>query len=259
MGQYALKDVMDMDWIDYVTKKPIIHIDYAQTSSNQIQSTQTQVTGGRGDQLLYEFESKKVSTLQVNVPLVDPKLVAFLSGGTPSVGAANVFQRDVLTVDGTNKVTLSQTPVTGSIFLSKVDSTQPRDYGDEITLGDPSTAPNTYSISDKSVTLNTTSNPEGSQVVAFYQFATPETSTTIKIDADKFATFFTITGDGVWADQTTGVQRAVKMTVYKAKPQSNFTLSMDEANATTLQLNVDMYSTLLPDGRHAYVDYTLLT
>jgi hypothetical protein len=260
-NQFAIKEVYNLDICDYTTKKPFIRIDYAQTGTNDFAGDRTDIKGGWGNQRLYSFDASKTVDFKVTVPLVDIKLLAFLSGSEVATGARNIYQRDQLVVGMDNKITLSQTPIDGTLYVSNLESN--RDYGTEITAGEPATTPNTYSISGKDITLNATSNPIGtSTVVVWYKYAAPETTQTIKFDADKFSKYCTIVALGKWDDQVEAVQYPAQLMIYKCRPQAEFTLTTSASDATTLDMTFDMYAEQVTEAdnsiRNAYFDANIL-
>jgi hypothetical protein len=259
-NQFAIKEVYNMDICDYTTKKPLIRIDYAQTGSNEFAGDRTNITGGWGNQQLYSFDATKTVNFQVTVPLVDTKLLAFLSGSDFVTGARDIYQREQLVVSTGNKVTLAQTPIDGTLYISRLDSA--RDYGEEITVGDPATLEDKYSIAGEEITLNATSDPIGSTVIAWYKYAAPATTQTIKIDADKFSKFCTIVALGKWDDQVEAAQYPAQLMIYKCRPQAGFTLTTSASDATTLEMTFDMYAEKVtePGGeiRNAYFDANIL-
>jgi hypothetical protein len=180
-----------------------------------------------------------------------------MTGEDSVVGTQNVFQREILTVSG-GKVTLTQTPVAGTLYVFNLSGS--RDNGTEITVGTPASTPSTYSLNVKDVTVNSTSNPDGSQIICWYQYASPATATKISIKANKFPKAVKIYGDGLWRDSTTETDKIVKVTAFKAKAKGNFTFTMSSSDATKLECEFDLYGvTDNTTGDIKYVDYVVLT
>ncbi len=258
MSQYVVKDVADLVIVDYVTNKPFLSVDYAEVTSIDGKSNHTEIRGGKGAFLLSAYDHEKTSSMKLTLPLIDLKAIALSFGSTIAQGAKNVYKQEVLTVSASNTVTLAATPNSGTLYVYQLSGQ--RDYGTEITVGTPATTPNNYSIAGGVITLNATSNPQSSQVIAFYQYAAPSTSQTLTLPADKFPTAVKIYGDAVWVDQVTNQLIPVKMNIYNAKFQANSSLSLDMKNPAKLDLTVDLYA--VPDsvnGGYKYMDYVLLT
>lgn len=247
--QFGIKEVYNVLIADFATNKPIAYAEYAEASTNEVTSERTPIRGGQGSYKLMDFDSQKDSTFQLTLPLVDLKLLALLAGDELTEGAADVFKREELVVvdnAGSLEITLSETPLTGSVVVNLLEGL--RDFGEELTA----------SVTGSVVTLTGTGLAAGDTVVAFYQYASPTTSKKISIKANKFAKAVKIYGDGLWRDQETETDKAVKMTVHKAKPQGNFSLTTSSSDPTSLELTFDMYAVKDADGDLSYIDYVVL-
>jgi len=246
--QFGIKEVYNLNIVDFATNKPFIYIDYAEATTNENTAERTSLRGGQGYYKLMDFDHSKDSTLQLTVPLVDIKLLAMLAGDDLAEGATDVFKREELTVVdnvSTMEITLSETPITGTVVVNKLEGL--RDYGQEVTVSN---------VTGNTVEL--TGVAEGEKVVVFYQYSSPATAKKFSIKANKFPKAVKIFGDGLWRDQETETDKAVKMTVHKAKPQSNFTLTTSGSDATTLEITFDMYPIKDADGDMTYIDYVVL-
>lgn len=245
--QFGIKEVYNVNIADFTTNKPFIYVDYAEASSQENSGERTDLRGGQGNYKLLGFDHTKDSTLQLTLPLVDLKMLALLAGEDLAEGAADVYKREELTVvdnAGALQVTLSDTAVSTPVF-NELDGD--RDYGVEVsaTLSSGST----YTL---------TGVAAGDVVTAFYQYSSPTTSKKISIKANKFPKTVKIYGDGLWRDQVTETDKVVKMTVHKAKPQLNYTLTTSSSDATTLEVTFDMYALKDSDGDMTYIDYVIV-
>jgi hypothetical protein len=189
---------------------------------------------------LVSFDHTKSMTMKTSLPLVDLEFVALLTGKDMSTGAVNVPKREVLTVDGSNQVSLTATPVSGTLNIYLLSND--RDNGTEQTSGTPATTQNEYSISGTTVTLNATTAPEDTKVVCSYDYSAPATTRTMTFTADKFPGYFRINGSGLVTDQVTGETFYTIFDIKKAKPKNNFTITMMSTDATKLDIEFDMYA-----------------
>jgi hypothetical protein len=248
--QFGIKEVYNLNIADFTTNKPFIYVDYAEAATNENSGERTDLRGGQGYYKLLGFDHTKDSTLSLTLPLVDLKMLALLAGEDLAEGAADVYKREELTVQGdaTNGyyVTASETVISGTAVVNHLEGE--RDYGDEVTVG---------SVSGSTINLSGTV-VAGDVVTAFYQYASPTTAKKISIKANKFPKTVKIYGDGLWRDQVTETDKAVKLTVHKAKPQLNYTLTTSSADATTLEITFDMYALKDADGDMSYMDYVIL-
>lgn len=245
--QFGIKEVYNLTIVDFATNKPFIYVDYAEATTNENTAERTPLRGGQGYYKLMDFDHSRDSNLKLTVPLVDVKLLAMLAGDDLAEGAADVFKREELVVadnSGSFEITLTETPIAGTVVVNKLEGL--RDYGDEVTVS---------SVTGKTVTL--TGVADGDKVVVFYQYSAP-TAKKFSVKANKFPKAVKIFGDGLWMDQETETAKAVKMTVHKAKPQGNFTLTTSGSDATKLELTFDMYPVKDADGDMTYIDYVVL-
>jgi hypothetical protein len=252
--QYGIHEVCNLNIVDFASKKPLLYADYAEVSSNETTGETTTMTGGIGMGVITTRSHSKKSNLKVTLPAIDLKMLAILAGDDIAEGAANAFQREVLTVSG-GKVTLAQTPLDGTLFVNEL--TGLRDIGAEYTEAASAPTGQQYSISAKDITFDATEN--GKQVVVFYQYTTQTGAQTISIKSNKFAKAVTIYGDGVWSDLETETDKAIKVVAYKAKPQPNFTLSMAGTEFSKLEMTFDLFTVKdQATGDLKYIDYIVL-
>lgn len=252
--QFGIKEVVNGTIVDFTTKKPVLYFDYATASSNENNAERLFLEGGQGNYRLMSFDHTKTSTFQLTLPMVDLKMLALLAGEDLATGASNVFKREVLKITA-NKVTLSETPIDGTLFVSNLEGL--RDFGtDEYTKTASAPTGLQYTIAGKDLTFNATENNK--TVVVFYQYASASTAKKISIKANKFPKTVSIYGDGLWQDQETETAKGVKVNVFKAKAQPNFTLTMSATDATSLEITFDLFAVQDGNGNYSYIDYIVL-
>lgn len=245
--QFGIKEVYNCTILDFATNKPFAYVDYAEATTNETSSQRTPVVGGQGAYKLMSFDSQKESTFQLTLPLVDIKLLAMLAGDELVEGATDVYKREELTVvdnAGSLEITLSETPLADTLIVNEIAGL--RDYGAEITA----------TVAGTTATL--TGVAEGDKVVAFYQYSSPTTSKKFSIAANKFPKTVKIIGDGLWRDQETQTDKAVKMTVHSATPQGNFTITTSSADVTVLDITFDLNAVKDASGDLSYIEYVVL-
>ncbi len=253
--QYGIKEVMDLQLLDYTTGAPLLFIDYATATTNAVASERIFINGGQGAARLLAFDHSKTSELRLDIPLVDLNLLAALGGDTLTTGSAqNVYKREVVTITA-GAATLSQTPLAGTTpsvyFLNGT-----RDNGQALTKVASAPAVNQYSITGANMTFNTSDN--GKQAVVWYQHATPTTVSKFSIKTTKFAKAMKIAGVGIARDQVTEADVATNITFYKARPQGNFEITMSSTDATTLSITFDLFAEKV-GGDYVYADYVFMT
>lgn len=252
--QYSIHEVANLSIADFATNKPFVYADYAQVSSNDVSATTDELRGGQGNFLLQTATHTKKGDLKVTLPAIDLKMLAMLAGDDLATHNANAFQREVLTITA-GAVSLSQTPIDGTLFVNELDGT--RDIGTEYTKTSSAPTGTQYSITGKNLTFDTTKN--GTELVVFYQYAAPVGATTITLTANKFPKAVTIYADAIWNDMESETDKGVKVIAYKCKPQSNFTITMDSTKFSDLQLTFDLLGMFdATTGDIKYIDYIVL-
>lgn len=263
--QKGAKEVVDFTVLDFSTQKPFAFLDYAELTENELKGNRQDIRGGRGLAKVMSFDGEMDSSVKVTLPLLDLKMLGMLLGDDLKIGAKDVFEREVLTVDATNKITLSKVPIDGTVYLADLQSV--RDFGKEITKA-TAASPDVYEYkqdtTDKKIfSFNATSHEEGTKVVATYMYSAPATSKTFKFRADKFPKMVTLQGSTIWRDQETDMDTPVKVTYHKAKSQLDVKVSMNGKDAAKLEMTFDLYPVDVKDevsgemGKE-FASYTIL-
>jgi hypothetical protein len=249
--QYGIKEVLDLNILNYANKKPIAYVDYALTSTNENSGERTFLDGGQGMARLMSFDSQKTSTFSLTLPLVDLNLVAMLAGeDLINDTTSEIFKREVLTVTdnaGTSEVSLAVEPInTPSVF--KLEGL--RDYGEEITGA---------TVSGQTLDLTSGAVTAGEQVVVLYQHAAPAGAKEIKVKANKFPPAVEMHGIGLGRNQEDEQDYPVHVKIHKAKAQPNFTFTLSGTEATNLELTFDLFAVQDANGDGQYIDYIFET
>jgi len=248
--QYGIKEVLDVNVLDFKTKEPLFFADYASATTNENAAERLDINGGRGNAKQMSFDHTKTSTFTLTLPLVDLNTLALLAGEdvVTGSGVGKIFKREVLTVEdnaGTLEVELSQTPV-GEVQLYKLEGL--RDKGEEFT----------GTVSGTTVTV-TTPAVAGEEVIAFYQYAAPATAKKVSIKSTKFPKAVEIFGTGLARNQEDEQDYPCHVHVFKARPQANFTFTMEGTAATNLEIVFDLYEVKDANGDGQYIDYIFET
>lgn len=246
VNTYGLREVADLTFFDLTTNKPFLYMDYALTSTNEHSADTTYATGGKGNPRRLAFDGNRQSTLTISTQIIDFRIIALLAGADVEKGAINVFKREVLTaVDDTDtvKITLSETPVTGTVTVFPLSSDAVAGEEEDIT------------VTDSDVTI--TDGTAGAQYVAYYQFESDSNAEKISFKAKNFPKYCRIVGDTLIKNEATGVNEPFQMVANKAKPQANFTLTMaSEGDPTTLEMTFDLFADVSVDDEFiSYIKY----
>lgn len=246
VNTYGLREVCDLTFFDLTTNKPFLYMDYALTSTNEHSADTTYATGGKGNPRRLAFDGNRQSTLTISTQIIDFRIIALLAGADVEKGTINVFKREVLTaVDDTGsvKITLSETPVNGTVTVFPLSSDAVAGEEEDITV----------TGSDVTITTGTA----GTQYVAYYQFESDSNAEKISFKAKNFPKYCRIVGDTLIKNEATGENEPFQMVAHKAKPQANFTLTMaSEGDPTTLEMTFDLFADASVDDEFiSYVKY----
>lgn len=238
--QMANREVADMIFQDYKTKKPFLYVDYANTSSQELTGETVYAYGGKGHPKKVSFSGDKGGTLTIETQIQTPKLWEMMSGGTGST-TANVMKKVNATIGGTNTITLDteDTLTKGQVWVYDATDTNLE------------TALEVTSVSDQTITL--TSGTENDPVIVFY--TTQKTDVyNINIKATSFPRAFTVYGD-TYMKTTDDDILPYLFKAYKAVPQPTMSLAFsNNGDPATVTITCD----LLVDDDGNLLDLTLL-
>ena len=246
VNTYGLREVCDLTFFDLTTNKPFLYMDYALTSTNEHSAETTYATGGKGNPRRLAFDGNRQSTLTISTQIIDFRIIALLAGAEVEKGVTNIFKREVLTaVDdgGIIKITLSQTPVNGTVTVFPLSSDAVAGEEEDIT------------VMDNDIII--TNGTAGTQYVAYYQFKSDSNAEKISFKAKNFPKYCRIVGDTLIKNEATGENEPFQMVAHKAKPQANFTLTMaSEGEPTTLEMTFDLFASQENDDEFiSYIKY----
>lgn len=246
VNTYGLREVADLTFFDLTANKPFLYMDYALTSTNEHSADTTYATGGKGNPRRLAFDGNRQSTLTISTQIIDFRIIALLAGADVEKGVTNVFKREVLTAvddEDSVKITLSETPITGTVTVFPLFSDAVAGEEEDIT------------VTDSDVTI--TDGIAGTQYVAYYQFKSESNAEKISFKAKNFPKYCRIVGDTLIKNETTGENEPFQMVTHKAKPQANFTLTMaSEGDPTTLEMTFDLFADASVDDEFiSYIKY----
>lgn len=246
VNTYGLREVADLTFFDLTTNKPFLYMDYALTSTNEHSADTTYATGGKGNPRRLAFDGNRQSTLTISTQIIDFRIIALLAGADVEKGVTNVFKREVLTAvddEDSVKITLSETPITGTVTVFPLFSDAVAGEEEDIT------------VTDSDVTI--ADGIAGTQYVAYYQFKSESNAEKISFKAKNFPKYCRIVGDTLIKNETTGENEPFQMVTHKAKPQANFTLTMaSEGDPTTLEMTFDLFADASVDDEFiSYIKY----
>lgn len=248
---YGIKDAANLTIRKKSDKSVFLYTPYANVTTNEWTSDQVyaNVKGSRA----IRWDNNKQGKLTVALEVFDLKWLALLAGTDWNTGATDLFVRKELVVSATNQITLPSAPKSGTLSIFRLLDDRVT-HGEEQLLGDPDQNENEYSISGAQVTLNEASAPQDSVFVAYYQTDSVATARTLEFKANQHPEAFEIVGDTFIRPKDGGADEFVQMRYPNARPISNFTVTMDAANVTNLEITFDLF----PDADQNLAVYTIL-
>ena len=221
----ANREVCDLIFVDYSTKKPFLNLDFANVTTTELTGENTYAYGGKGHPKRVSFSGEKGGTLTIETQIQTVKLWQLVTGGEVSK-TAKFMGREELTVtgDSATSVTLATTPVTGSVVAFKADD----DCG----------TPLTTTVEDKTVTI--TSAKTGDKVVVYYMKELTDKVERINIKSTTFPKNFIVYGDTIMKTEDDEVL-PYHLVAYKVAPQSNISLSYsNNGDPASITITCDM-------------------
>ena len=256
---FAIKEVMDFTVEKYSSTgrgEMLFYVDYAGNTSVQTTAERLPIRGGQGNFKILDLDHTKDTMFNSMLPIVDVKALATKLGVDVVEGAKAAPKTEILIVGATPTLTLAATPLANTLKIHKMEFE--RDLKEEQTAGTPASTPNQYSITDKTITLNATTAPAGTKFLVSYEYTAGANTQNIKITANDFPNFITITGTGLVDDDQEGQKIPVTFKIHKAKVQPDFELTMEGSSATELVFNCDCYTILNSEGTREYSDICVL-
>lgn len=223
--RYGLKEVANVIFFDVSTGKPVIFFDTLKVSTIENTSESAEARGGQGNSKLMSWDFGRTATLTMQDALLSDTSMSLLAGTKVKEADVTVVGREVLTVVATNKVTLKETPITGSVTAYKVVNGV---MTEEIL--NP-----TVTLKDVTVTGATV----GQQVMVFYTYKVVTGASQVTFSGNAFPATYKVVGDTVVRGED-GVDRKMQFIIPKAKLQSNFSLTMEAENVSTFDFTLEV-------------------
>ena len=217
------------------------YADYATVSTNEWTSEQVYARSKSVNAIRWDYNRK--STLKVDMEIFDLRWIAMLAGTDISAETKDILKREVLTLDSSKKATITGTPKDGSMSVFELES-------DNITNGTELAVTTDYTISTNEITVT---NGEAGEKIVVYYMQSQTSAKSFTIESDKFPDNFEVYADTMIRN-TAGDDEFVQIHYLNVKPQSNFTITMDANNITTLSITFDV---LKDSASNDMAEYTI--
>ena len=232
----ANREVCDLIFVDYSTKKPFLNLDFANVSTTELTGESVFAYGGKGHPKRVSFSGERGGTLTVETQIQTVKLWQLITGGEVTKTAKFVAREELVVASG--KVTLGATPVAGTVVA----------YAD----GDDCGTELKCTVEDTSATL--TGATDGGKVIVYYMKEVTDGVQRINVKSTSFPKNFIVYGDTIMKTEDDEVL-PYKLVAYKVALQSNMSLSFSNSgDPSTLTIRAD----LLADGDDNILDLILI-
>lgn len=207
----------------YSDKSLFAYIDYVNSVAVELSSNRVYATGGDSGARQVGFDDPIEGTLKLSTQIVPIEFVALACSPDGVEDGGEIGIREKLTL-ATSKLTLSKTPVAGTIYVFK--------EGDDIT-----STPAATEATGTSVTIS--GGSDGDVYIAYYIVASEEAKSATFSNA-KTPGCYVIYGDTVWKD-TNDTISAEHFKAYKAMPQKAFSITYQgSGDPLTFEMTFDL-------------------
>ena len=109
----ANREVCDLIFVDYATKKPFMNLDFANVSTTELTGESLFAYGGKGHPKRVQFSGEKGGTLTIETQMQTVKLWQLITGGEVSKSAKFITRMEAVTDDAGTSIALSDTALAG--------------------------------------------------------------------------------------------------------------------------------------------------
>lgn len=218
-------------------KEAVVTLNTLKTSGIETSGETVYARGGFGNAKLVGFSSNREAKITLEDAIFDVEALAMITGNEISRSAKEIDAQEILTVDGSNTVTLTKQIIGDPITVALLN--------EDGTLGnklakDASASAGRYSITGKVITFHT-DVPQGTKVKVFYVTKTSVDASSIRVTTDAFGKSFRVVGDIIVRDEYTQQDYAGQIRIPCAKFEDNFSLSLaSDGDPATLSLPLEI-------------------
>lgn len=217
----ANREVANLIFVDYKTKKPFLNVDYANVSTTEMTGESVYAYGGWGHPKRITFYGERGGTIAFETQITPFKLYSLITGAEVEAGA-NWLKREVITATAAGTLTISDKTATAvSVFT----------YDDDCGVELEATVASGTVTAD-SVTADT-------KYVVYYTQTLPEAKK-LSITSTTFPSYFTAYAET--KDKTEeGVDALFRLVAYKCAPQTDFSLEFSNSgDPATITITCDL-------------------
>lgn len=228
LTSFANREVMDLVFVDYNTKKPILNWPLANATTTSVTGEVVHAYGGAGRPKRVAFYGDKTGTLVLETQMQSYALYSIMTGGDITT-TADFLEREEIKCITAGQLALRGTPVGDvNVFKSGDDCGTPIAGVTTTTSGSTATA-----TAASGITV-------GETYIVYYIKSFTSGVTNIRIAADTFPKATTIYGTTVSRTEDDQVV-AQKLIAYKASPQLQAEWSFSNSgDPATLSVTFDL-------------------
>lgn len=236
MNKVANRKGLNTRLYKYSDKSLFMNIDFANISVVDLSSNRVFATGGQNQGKRVGFDDPIEGTLRLSTQIVPLEIIALCCSSTGVTTGADLAIREVLTCATAGTITLSETPVAGTLYVFA----QAQDMA-----GTPAATTSTGT----SVTIDGAT--VGDKYVAYYINADAEAQT-VFFDNNDTPSDYIIYSDTVWKGEDDTVY-AEQIHAYKAMPQKALSMTYQGSGDP---ISIDITFDLLEDNDGKVIQYT---
>lgn len=220
---FANREVADLMFVEYSTKKPFMNFDLANTTGYDLEGDTVFAYGGQGHPKRVSFSGNRSGSFRVETQMQTMKLYEMITGADVKTDA-QFLQREVVKATEAGKLTVAKEPIAGSIYVYAAAD----DCG---TALEGATATTTE--------VSVTGIVEGSEYIVYYLTKLSGVQR-LNISTRSFPKAFTIYGETYEKTEDDEIV-PYKMIAYKAVPQSQFSVDFsNDGDPASLSITFDL-------------------
>ena len=202
----------------------LAYIDYVNSVAVELSSNRVYATGGDSGARQVGFDDPIEGTIKLSTQIVPIEFVALACSPDGVEDGGEIGIREKITVKEEGKITLTKTPVAGTIYVFK--------DGEDITTTPAATTATGTEVTIASAKVN--------EVYVAYYIVASEDAKSATFNNDKTPGCYIIYGDTVWKD-TNDTITAEHFKAYKAMPQKSFSITYQgSGDPLTFEMTFDL-------------------
>ncbi len=224
MTTFANREVYNLILCDFNTQKPVLNIDWANATSNDITGEEVYAYGGWGHPKRVTFYGEKGGTLTIETQMQSYQLYSVMTGAAIEK-TAKFLEREILTASEAGTLTASSAPIEGSVNVFAQDD----DCGTPLT-----------GITSVDTAISGEGIEEGETYIVYYMKEYTSGVTRISITDTTIPKAVTIYGETVSRTEDDQIV-SQRLVAYKATPQQNASWSYSNSgDPTSLSITFDL-------------------